>query len=140
MFLTLRSPSDSVPANEFLLYLFVNPARDVNLAGISNALKTRSNIDTIAVNIICFDDDVAKIDANSILDPMVLWQRCITTNQVLLDDDAATHGFYRTVENRDKAVPSSFNEFPVVFYDGGFDEIALDPLDAIVRPLFVDLH
>jgi hypothetical protein len=110
------------------------------LAGISNALKTRSNIDTIAINIVCFDDNVAKIDANSILDPMVLWQRCVTTNQVLLDDDAATHGFYRTVENRDKAVSSSFNEFPVVFYDSGFDEIALDPLDAIMCPLFVDLH
>ena len=32
------------------------------------------------------------------------------------------------------------DEFPVVFYDSGFDEIALDPLDAIMCPLFVDLH
>ena len=85
------------------------------MAGISNALKARCNIDTIAVNIICFDDDIAKINANSILDPMMFWQRCVTTNQVLLYDDAATHGFDRAVENREKAVPSSFNEFPVVF-------------------------
>ena len=63
-----------VSANQFVLYLFVNAAGDVDLARIGDAFKARSNVDAIAVNVVCFDDDVAKIDANSILDPMMLRQ------------------------------------------------------------------
>ena|SRR2546427_7725815 len=63
-----------VSANQFMLYLFVNAAGDIDLARIGNAFKSRSDIDAVAINVVCFDDDVAKIDANSILDPMVLGQ------------------------------------------------------------------
>ena len=59
-----------IPANQLVLYLLVNAARDVNLARIGNTLKARSDIDAIAENVVCFDDNVAKIDTNPILDPM----------------------------------------------------------------------
>ena len=57
-----------------MLYLLVNSAGDVHLAGIGDAFKARSNVDAIAVNVVCFDDDVAKIDANSVFNPMMLRQ------------------------------------------------------------------
>src|SRR5258706_1059869 len=69
-----------ISANQFVFYLLVNAARDVNLARIGNTFKTRSNVDTITVNVVCFDDNVAKVDANTILDPIMLRQCCVATN------------------------------------------------------------
>ena len=129
-----------VSADQFMLYLFVDAAGDVDLAGIGNAFKSRGDIDAVAINVVCFDDDVAKIDAYSILDPMMLGQRCVAANQILLDDDAAPDGFDGTIENRDETVARGFNKLAVMFDDAGFDEVALDPLDAVVRPFLVDLH
>src|SRR4029077_5585702 len=129
-----------VSANQLVFYLFVNAAGDVDLAGIGDAFKPRGNIDTVAIDVVGFDDDVAKMDASSILDPVMLRQRCVAADQILLDDDAASDGLDGTVENRDKAVARCFDEFSVVFDDAGLDELALDPLDAVVRSLFIDLH
>src|ERR1700737_1831484 len=129
-----------VSANQFMFYLFVDAARDVNLAGIGNALKARSNVDPVAVNVVWFDDNVAKIDANSVLDPMMLRQRCVAANQILLDDDAAPDGFDGTVKDRDKTVAGGFDELSVVLCNAGLDEVALDPLDAIVCSFLIDLH
>ena len=61
-----------ITANQFVLYLFVDAARNENLARFGDTLKARSDVDAIAVHVICFDDNVAKIDANPILDPMML--------------------------------------------------------------------
>ena len=129
-----------VSANQLMLYLFVNAAGDIDLTRVGNAFESRSNIDAVAINVVCFDDDVAKIDANSILDPVVLGQRCVAANQILLDDDAAPDGFDGTVENCDEAVACGLNKLAVVFFDAGFDEVTLDPLDAIMRAFLVDLH
>ena len=123
-----------------MLYLFVDAAGDIDFAGTGYAFKPRGNIDAVAIDVVGFDDDVAKIDADPILDPMMLGQRCIAANHILLDHDAAADGFDGTIENRDKPVARGFNKLAVMFDDAGFDEVALDPLDARVRPFLVDLH
>ena len=119
MFLTFRSPSDFVSANQFMLYLFVDAAGDIDFAGTGNAFKPRGDIDAVAIDVVGFDDDVAKIDADPILDPMMLGQRCIAANQILLDHDAASDGFDGTVENRDEAVARGFDKPAVMFGDAG---------------------
>src|ERR1700737_3020739 len=45
-----------ISANQFVLYLLVDAAGDVNLARIGNTLKARGNIDAIAENVVCFYD------------------------------------------------------------------------------------
>ena len=63
-----------VSANQLMLYLFVDAAGDIDFAGLGDAFKPRGNIDAVAVNVVRFDDDIAEIDANSILDPVMLRQ------------------------------------------------------------------
>src|SRR6202011_2592625 len=129
-----------ISANECVFYLLVNAARDVNLARIGYTLKTRSNIDAITVNVVYFDDHVAKIDTNPIFDPMMLRQRCVASNHVLLDDDAASHGFDGTIKDRNKTVAGGFDEPSVMLCNAGLYEVALDPLDTTVRSFLIDLH
>jgi len=130
-----------ISTKKFILDLLVYAARDIDQAGIGNVLQARSNVDAITVNFISFDDNVAKIDANPILDPMMLRQRGVAaSDDVLLNDDTASHGFDRTVENRDKTVAVGFDEPSMVLGNARLDEIALDPLDATVRSFFIEFH
>ncbi|MGH9808943.1 MAG: hypothetical protein ACRD9W_17120, partial [Terriglobia bacterium] len=57
-----------------------------------------------------------------------------------MDDDAAPHGFDRTVEDRNKTVAGGFDKSSTVPCYAGLDEAALDPLHATVRSFFIDLH
>src|SRR6185437_7983076 len=70
----------------------------------------------------------------------MLGYRCVAANHVLLDYDAGPDCLDGAVEDGDEAVAGGFDEPAVVLPDSGFDEVALDPLDAGVRPFFVDLH
>ena len=129
-----------VSANHLMLYLFVDAAGDIDFAGLGYAFKPRGNIDAVAVNVVGFDNDIAKIDANSIFDPVMFRQRRIASHQILLNHDAAADGFDGTIEDRNEPVAGGFNQPAVMFHDAGFDEIALDALDTVVRAFFVDLH
>ena len=55
-----------------MLYLFVDAAGDIDLAGTGDAFKPRGNVDAVAIDVVGFDDDVAKIDADPILDPICI--------------------------------------------------------------------
>src|SRR3954454_9307318 len=71
---------------------------------------------------------------------MMLRDRCVAANQVLLDDNTAAYSLDGTVKNRDEAIAGRFDQLAVMFCDAWFYKIALDPLDAIVGPLLVHLH
>src|SRR4051794_13744289 len=71
---------------------------------------------------------------------MMLGYRRVAANQVLLDDNAAAYRFDGTVENRNEAVPGRLDQLPMMFRDAGLYQVALDPLDAVVRSFFVDFH
>lgn len=129
-----------VSANQLMLYLLIDAAGDKDFAGMGYAFKPRGNIDAVAVNVVHFDDDIAEVDANSILDPMVLRQRSVASHQILLNHDAAADGLDGAVENRNEPIAGGFNKPAVMFCDAGLNEIALDALDTVVRAFFVDLH
>ena len=129
-----------VSANQLVLDLLVDAAGNVDFASLSYALESRRNIDAVAIDIVGFDDDVAEIDADPIFDPVMLGQRCVAADQVLLDHDAGAHGLDGAIEDGDEAVTRGFDEPAVVLSDGGLDEVALEPLDAVVRPFLIDLH
>ncbi len=110
------------------------------MAWIGNTLKTRSNIDTITVNVVCFDNNIAEINTNPKFDPMMLRQRCVAPNHVLLNDNSDSYGFNRTIKDSNEAVAGGLDEPSVVLRNAGLNEVSLDPLDASVRPFFVELH
>jgi hypothetical protein len=71
---------------------------------------------------------------------MMLRQCRVAAHQILLNHDATADGFDGTIENRNESIAGGFNQPAVMFHDAGFDEIALDALDTVVRALFIDLH
>ena len=117
-----------------MLDLFVDASRDKKVSRIGNSLKPRCNVDAIAIDVIGFDNDVPKIDSNSILYPLLTWERRVTPDHALLDDDGAADGFDRAVEHSEKAVTRTFNKPSVMLDDSGVNELAPMSLYPRVRP------
>src|ERR1700691_4875034 len=44
---------------------FIDDRGDANASGFGERLEPRGDVDAIAVNVLAFDDDVAKIDADA---------------------------------------------------------------------------
>src|SRR5262249_25294949 len=129
-----------VSAHQLMFDLLIDAAGDVHLARLGKPFKTGGNVDALAVDVISFDDHVAKIDADPVLHPVVLRKGSIAADQILLDHDAAPHGLDGTVEDRDEAVSGGLDQLAVVLGNSRFNEFALGPLDADMRALFVELH
>ncbi|MGY3425890.1 hypothetical protein ACVWZW_006394 [Bradyrhizobium sp. F1.13.4] len=123
-----------------MLDLLVDRAGDKDLAWFGDALDARCDVDAVAVDVVRLHDDVTEVDANPVLDPGLLRKRGVAADEILLDDDAASDGLDRTVENRDEAIARRLHQTSIVLDDAGPDEIPLDPLDADVRALLVGLH
>jgi len=123
-----------------VLYLFVDAPGNENLSGLGNTFKPRSNVDPITINVVRFDNNVAKVHANPVFYPGILRQRCIATHQILLNHDAAANCFNRTIENRYKAVTGRFDQLAIMLANGRLYQFALDPLDTIMRAFFVEFH
>ena len=112
--LDLAIPERLVSADQFVLYLFENAARDVNLAGIGNTLEARSNIDAVTVNVVSVSTMTSpRLTPIRYSIQVMGRQRGVTTDQILLNNDAAPDSFNGAVENRNKAVAGGFDEFAV---------------------------
>src|SRR5580704_1398913 len=60
----LRSET-AIAKGDFLLHLIVGLTGDANAAVLRDAFEAGGNIDAIAVQVVVFDDDVAKMDADT---------------------------------------------------------------------------
>src|ERR1700747_806393 len=120
-----------------VFYLLLDAARNKHLARLGDPLDLDGNVDAIAVDVVRFNDDVAEIDADPVLDPGMVRHRCISADHVLLDDNAAPDGFDRAIEGRNESVAGGFDEPAVVLENARLYQIALDPSDARMRSFLV---
>src|SRR5581483_11719054 len=56
--LDLAIPERLVSANELILDLLVNAARDIHLARIGDAFKTRGDVDPVTVDVVLLNDHI----------------------------------------------------------------------------------
>jgi hypothetical protein len=129
-----------IGAYEFILDLLIDAARDIKVPRVGDSLKARCNVDTVSVNIVTFNDYVAKMDTDPIENPLLPRKRCVTPNHGLLNNDRAADGFDRTIEHRQKAVTGIFDKPSVVLRDRWFNNFAPVPLHPRVRSFFVESH
>jgi hypothetical protein len=61
-------------------------------------------------------------------------------NHALPDGNSTSRGFDGAIENRNKSITRGFDQPPVVRQNAGLYEFALDPLNSIARPVFIDLQ
>ena len=91
-------------------------------AGLGDALKAGSDVDTIAHQIaVRLFDHVAEMDADAELDAAIFRHADVALDHAVLHLDCATHGVDHAAELDDRAIAGALNDAPVMSVDRGID-------------------
>jgi hypothetical protein len=115
-------------------------AGDVNRAGSGQVFQPCGDVHAVAVDILLFEDNVAEIDADAELNPLVLRGSRVALGHTLLHFDGATHCLDDARELDEDAVTGGLDDAPVVLLDLRVDQLAAMSLQTRVRSLLVRLR
>jgi len=109
-------------------------------ARLRQGLQPRGDIHAVAENIVVLDNDVAEIDADAKLDPLI--QRCIGHGMVhrALPSQGAFDGVHHAGKFNQQAVAHQLDHAPPVPVDDRFDGVLAQSIEAGKRACLVIAH
>src|SRR5215469_1035722 len=119
--------------------LVVSFSGDVNASGLCQAFQPRRDIHAGAEYIVTLADDVADIDADAKLDPL-LRRVCIPQPQLFLNFSSAEHAFHYTWKLDKEAVAHRSEDVSAMRGNSRFDDARSDLFQSRECALFVGLH
>ena len=119
--------------------LVVDVARDADTARLGQLLHAIGDVHAIAEEVAALHDDVADIDADAELEPLVLGHRLVAPGDLLLDLDRAQAGFHGARELGDHAVAGAVEDAPAMGRDQPVDDLAMRT-EGVERGLLVIAH
>ena len=111
--------------------LVANCCRYVDAAGFGKSFEPCRYIHTIAVDVVTFDDDVAKIHLHAKRDPLSFVRLPIAFGHASLHRDGASNGFDNARELDQNAVAGRFDDAAFVLGDFGVDEFTTMGSEAV---------
>jgi hypothetical protein len=117
--------------------IFLHPARNADPTRFREALQTRRHIHAVAVDVAAVDDDIADIDPNTELDPLVLRRVGIAPKHAALYLDGTAQRIDHARELSQHAVAGSLDDPSLVFLDLGIEQRMAVSLQLGKRALFV---
>ncbi len=120
--------------------LYCHRGGNTNTAYVGKLLDAGSNIHTVAENIVVFENDIAKIDADPEFDPPILRHVRISPLHALLDLHGALYCIGHALELHEHAVARRLDDPALVLCDGGIDQFNPVRPEAGDRACFVGLH
>src|SRR5262249_22295523 len=109
-------------------------------ARLGDALQPRRDVDAVAVDILAFNDDVAKVDANPEFDAAAFGRGTVALNHARLDGDCTAHGLDRASEGHQQPIAGPLNDAATVSSDQGSDAPAGMRNEPTKRALLVVAH
>ncbi|WP_442893329.1 hypothetical protein [Bradyrhizobium sp.] len=104
---------------EFAPNLPARVLRDAYATGLRQSLQARCHVHAIAENVTSINDDVADIDANAELDPLLIGYPGIAPGHSALNVESATHCVHDTDKPSQHPVPGVLDDPLAVFGDLG---------------------
>jgi hypothetical protein len=104
----------------------MNALRQTDTAGLGEVLDPRGDIDAVAENIIVVEDNVADMDADAELDPLLGRQDGILLCHLALDLDGAAHRVDGTGELHQHAVAGGLDDAAAMRGEGRVNNGFLD--------------
>jgi hypothetical protein len=105
MFLSCRSPASlKVPRT----------CGNANAAGFRNSLQPCRYVHAVPEDVTTVDDDIADVDADAELDPLLLWHLGIALRHTPLDFKSAAHRVHNAAEFRQQPIPGVLDGTPPV--------------------------
>ena len=107
---------------ELVADLVAHHPADANTPRRGERLKARRDIDTVPVDVVAVDDDVADIDADAKLDAPIDWNCGIALVHATLDLDRAAHCVDDAGEFDQCAVTGGLDDAAAMLGDLGIDQ------------------
>ena len=121
-----------------IAHLLIGRAGDANAAGLSNPLQPCGNVHAVTEDVATIDDDVADIDADAKLDPLLMWHVGVALRHATLNIDGTAHRVHDAVELGQQPIAGVLDDPPTVLRDLGIDEGTQMVLELDVRGLFIE--
>ena len=103
--------------------VLLDPAGDADATGLRNAFQARRHIHAVAIDIAVIDDDVANIDADAKLDPLLRPDPGVALGHAALDVGSTVHRINNARELHQHAVAGGLHDPSPMFVDFRIDEI-----------------
>jgi hypothetical protein len=97
--------------------LVTHRTRDAHTPTFGKPLDARSDIDSVSVNSVTLDNDLAEIDPDSEVHAAVHRQIGVSRIEFLLDTDRALDGIHNAGKLREKTIPSGVHHAPAMLAD-----------------------
>jgi hypothetical protein len=122
---------------EFILYLIVNAAANEYSSRFRKHLQSRSDIDTVAVNVVTINNYVSKINSYAERNSPFLVSFAVLFCNLPLDFNSAPHCIHCACKLNEQPITHRFDNAPAVFVDLGVNQIAPQIFQADESSLFV---
>ena len=119
--------------------MVVGGAGDGDAARLGQRLHAVGDVDAVAVDVVALDDDVAEIDADAEIEPLLGRHGGVALRLLLLHLDGAAHGVDDAGELDQQAVAHGLDQPPVMGGDLRLEDLLQVGLEAGARALLVDL-
>ena len=119
---------------------FVDDRGDADSTGLGERLQSRGDVDAIAINVLAFDNDVAKIDADSQHDDPLRRAFIRRRGTAALHRKRAVYGIDHAAELDDGAIADQLHDAAVVGGDGWVEDGLSVPLQSSQSARLVGSH
>ena len=120
--------------------MFVNISGDADLARLGEGLHAGCNVDAVPVKIVFVDDNVAKADADSQKNVVLVVQQSVASTEVFLYVQGSLHGIQGAAEFDQCPVTRIFEYPPAMTFDDGIKHLCTQRLQAGEGPVLIDRH
>jgi len=114
--------------------------RDRDPARSGDALQSRRDVDTVAENIVAFDNDIPKVNADTEFNAAIFRDIRVSLANSPLNFDGARHGANHARKFRKYAVARLLNDSALMLCDLVIDDILSNRLECRERASFVRTH
>ena len=111
---------------------------NADAAGLRDPFEARCNIDAVAKDIVVVNYNIADMNADAKLDPIVLGRICILLGHAALNFDGASDGIYDACELDESAVPGVLDDASAMISDFGIKKRLSKSFQLRQRAFFVD--
>src|SRR5262245_4048342 len=122
---------------ELVAYLISHHATNADPAGRRQGFEPRGDIDPVAIDIPLIVHDVAEIDANAELDPLIHRHLGIAHSHLALGVDGAPHRVYDTRELDQEAIAGNSDDTAAVLLDHRIGDFAAQHPQPFERALLI---
>ena len=102
---------------------------DADTAGLCHRLKTRGDVDPIAIDIVSLDDDVAEVHADAKPDSPIVGMLCVVLGHLPLDGRGTLYGIDDAGELDQRAIAHELDDAAMEFFYCRIDQFSAARLE-----------